>query len=98
MLSKKEQNGYPDQFQLSDESITSDMNLINNEFNYFFINMGRSLSRKIPNQTSTFDSFVIPTAFCSWYQEPVTACEISKLVTLLKTASPGYDNISIVCH
>ena len=76
------------------KSVTSDMKIISNIFNDFFINVGPSLSRKIPNQVSTPESFMKPKALYSLYLEPVSESEIHKLTTSLKSASPGYDNRS----
>ena len=94
VINKKRKNKFQDKFQLNDGSITSDMKIISNKFNDFFINVGPSLSRKIPNQVSTPESFMKSKALYSLYLEPVSESEIHKLITSLKSASPGYDNIS----
>ena len=80
--------------QLNDGSITSDMEIISNTFNDFFINVGPLLSHKIPNQVSTPGSFIKPNTLYSLYLDPVIECEIRKLIMSPKSASPGYDNIS----
>ena len=53
--------------------------------------MGPSLSKKIPPQNSSPDDYIKTKALYSLYLEPVT--EITKLVTSLKSAAPGYDNL-----
>ena len=62
-------------------------------FNDFFINVGPSLSKKIPNQNCSPDQFIKMKAVYSLYLEPVTESEIRELVTSLKSAAPGYDNL-----
>ena len=57
----------------------------------FFINVGPSLSNKITPQNSSPDDYIKIKAVYSLYLEPVT--EITKLVTSLKSAAPGYDNL-----
>ena len=94
VINKKRKNKFQDNFQLNDGSITSDMKIISNKFNDFFINVGPSLSRKIPNQVSTPESFMKSKALYSLYLEPVCESEIDNLITSHKSASPGYDNIS----
>ena len=68
VINKKRKNKFQDKFQLNDGSITSDMKIISNKFNDFFINVGPSLSRKIPNQVSTPESFMKSNALtvCIW--------------------------------
>ena len=57
----------------------------------FFINVGPSLSKKIPPQNSSPDDYIKTKAVYSFYLEPVTESEITKLVTSLKSATPGYE-------
>ena len=59
------------------------MKIISNKFNDFVINVGRSLSREIPNQVSTPEILMKSNALYSLYLEPFSESEIHKLITSL---------------
>ena len=67
------------------------MKIVCEKFNDFFINVGPSLSNKIPNQNCSPDQFIKMKSVYSLYPEPVTESKIRELVTSLKSAAPGYD-------
>ena len=69
------------------------MKIVCEKFNDFFINVGPSLSKKIPNQNCRPDQFIKMKSVYSLYLGPVTESEIRELVTSLKSAAPGYDNL-----
>ena len=60
---------------------------------YFFLNVGQSLSKQIPPENFSPDTYIKTTVVYSLYLEPVTESEITKLVNSLKFAAPGYDNL-----
>ena len=59
----------------------------------FFINVGPSLSKKIPVQNCSPDQYIKKKTIFSLYLEPVTEAEIRRLIMSLKSSAPGYDNI-----
>ena len=93
IINRKKKSKFQEKFKLNDGSYTADMKIICESFNDFFINVGLSLSKKIPNQNCSLDQFIKMKAVYSVYLEPVTESEIRELVTSLKSAAPGYDNL-----
>ena len=69
------------------------MKIICEKFNEFFINVGPSLSKKIPVQNCSPDQYIKKKTIFSLYLEPVTEAEIRRLIMSLKSSAPGYDNI-----
>ena len=59
----------------------------------FFINVGPSLSKKIPMQNCSPDQYIKMKSVYSLYLEPVTESEMRGLINSLKSSAPGYDNI-----
>ena len=49
-INKNQKMKFEEQFKLNDSTITNDKQTISNKFNDFFINVGPTLSRKIPKQ------------------------------------------------
>ena len=93
IINRNKKNKFQEKFKLNDGSYTTDMKIICEKFNDFFINVGPSLSKKIPNRNCSPDQFIKMKAVYSLYLEPVTESEIRELVTSLKSAAPGYDNL-----
>ena len=94
VINKNKRIQYQDEFKLNDGSLTTDMKLVCNKFNDFYINVGPSLSEKIPKQDILPVNFMKYKAIYSLYLEPVTEIEVKKLISSLKLATPGYDMIS----
>ena len=59
----------------------------------FFINVGPSLSKKIPVQNCSPDKYIKKKTIFSLFLEPVTEAEIRRLIMSLESSAPGYDNI-----
>ena len=93
VINRNKKTKFQDKFKFNDGSYTTDMKIICEKFNDFFINVGPSLSKQIPPQNSSPDDYIKTKAVYSLYLEPVTESEITKLVTSLKSAAPGYDNL-----
>ena len=93
VINKNKKSLNQKEFKLGDGSLTSDMKLICNKFNEFFINVGPSLSKKIPTQNTVPSEYIKNKAVYSLYLEPVNECEIKKLISSLKSNTPGYDMI-----
>ena len=93
VINKIEKSQIQKEFRLGDGSLTSDMKLICNKFNEFFVNVGPSLSKKIPTQNTMPIDYIKNRAIYSIYLEPVSEAEIKKLISSLKSNTPGYDMI-----
>ena len=75
-------------------AFTNEKTVICNKCNEFFINIGPTLSKDIKPQTVTPGDFMKSRVIYSLFLEPVTESEVIKLVSSLKSSSPGYDNLS----
>ena len=93
VINRNKKTKFQDKFKFNDGSYTTYMKIICEKFNDFFINVGPSLSKKIPPQNSSPDDYIKTKVIYSLYLEPVTESENTKLVTSLKSAAPGYDNL-----
>ena len=93
VINKNKRIKFQDKFKLNDGSYTTDMKIICEKFNDFFINVGPSLSKKIPMQNCSPDQYIKMKAVYSLYREPVTESEMRGLINSLKSSAPGYDNI-----
>ena len=74
VINKNKKSLNQKEFKLGDGSLTSDMKLICNKFNEFFINVGPSLSKKIPTQNTVPSEYIKNKAVYSLYLEPVNEC------------------------
>ena len=81
-------------FKLNNGSIISDKKAVSEHFNDFFINVGPTLARKIPNVGKLPKDFLGQMVEESLFLEPVTSGEINKLIAGLKNTATGYDDIS----
>ena len=75
----------------------TDKNVIADQFNNFFINIGPNLASKIPKSSKTYKDFLPPTNLNSIYLEPVTEVEIKKITKSLKNGAPGCDDVTAEC-
>ena len=80
-------------FKLQDNTITEDKITISEKFNTFFVNIGPNLAKGMLNQTIPPQSFMGEKISSSIFLEPVTNCEIQKIIMSLKNGAPGYDDI-----
>ena len=74
--------------------MTTDLKLVTEKFNDFFVNVGPTLARKIPEQHRNPKDFMQVRAVFSLYLEPVTETEVTNLINSLKSSAPGFDRIS----
>ena len=94
VINKNKKSLNQKEFKLGDGSLmTSDMKLICNKFNEFFISVRPSLSKKIPTQNTVPTEYITNKAVYSLYLEHVNESEIKKLISSLKSNTPGYDMI-----
>ena len=80
---------------LIDEKEINDPNVITNEFNKYFTNIGENLSRLTPNVDGDFKEFLGPSNNNHMSLTPITDRDIINVVNGLKTSSPGDDCIPI---
>ena len=83
-----------EQFKSNDSTITTDKQTISNKFNDFFINVGPTLSRKIPKQDVLPEHYMKFNSLNSLYLEPLYEQVVFKMISSLKSSTAGYDNIS----
>ena len=81
-------------FKLNDGSTTDNKKIISDKFNDFFINVGPSLAKSIPNVNKTPLYCMNNKILESMYAEPVTLEEITKLLRNLKNSACGWDDLS----
>ena len=81
-------------FKHGNKEISEDASIANH-FNNYFLNLPKSLLRKMPNKK--IDPYMYmphPTAH-SLFLTPTDENEISEIIASLKTSSPGYDGIDM---
>ena len=93
VINRNKKTKFQDKFKFNDGSYTSDMKIICEKINDFFSSMWvhpypKRFHLKIPIRIIIYKKAVY-----SLYVEPVTESAITKLVTSLKSAAPGYDNL-----
>ena len=75
--------------------ITSDKKRICNGFNDFYINVGSNLAQKIPNSINTPKDYIKECNQNSMFVDSVSKEDVVKIVCSLKSASAGWDGISL---
>ena len=76
------------------EKIT-DPNAIANRFNDYFVNIGPSLAKKLPNSKTAFNKYLTNSCKNSFFISPITKYELENEINNLNSKkSPGYDGIS----
>lgn len=87
---------FPDSFKINDENIT-DTGKIANEFNNFFVNIGKDLASKIPPSAAHFTDFLQNDYAKDQFKfNSVSISDIVKVITQLPNkTSYGYDGLSI---
>ena len=80
-------------FKLNDHSVTNEKTVSYNKFNEIVINIEPTLSKDIRPQTVTAGDLMKSRVILSFFIEPVTKPEVTKLVSLLKSSSPEYDTL-----
>ena len=67
VINRNKKTKFQDKFKFNDGSYTTDMKIICEKFNDFFINVGPSWSKKIPPQNSSPDDYIKTKAVYSLY-------------------------------
>lgn len=91
IINKKRQTREQTQFKIGNDLI-SDKGVIASKFNSYFINVGKQLAEKIPNNDTDPLSFVrnVPNSI---FLSSVSKIEVERIILGLKNASPGYDSV-----
>ena len=82
-------------FVISDETITTDKELIVEKFNDYFVNIGPTLAKSIPNVNKTPSEYMTNEIIHSLFLFPVTESEINVILMSLKDSALGYDGIKL---
>ena len=84
----------PNNLRLNKTSIT-DINIIADKFNEFFINIRSNLAAKIPPSNMNFDSY-LPHVCTTFADKSVTEEELKRaFFSLIPNKTPGYDNTNV---
>ena len=78
IIIKNKSSRIQEKFNLDDGSTTTDKSVISEKFDDFFINIGPSLARKIPEQNISPSQFMGDRVTNTIFLEPVTIEEIKK--------------------
>ena len=73
---------------------TVDLKEIVENFNKYFVNVGASLTKKIPHSNKNPTSYITNTIMESIYLYNVTETEVRNIIYNLKFTSPGWDNLN----
>ena len=69
-------------------------NIIADSFNNYFVNVGPTLSKKLPILSSNPTSYITSYVTDSMFAKPTNFHEITNIIMNLKNSSPGWDNIN----
>ena len=92
VINRNKKTEFQENIKVIDGSYTADIKIICEKHNDFFINVGPSLSNRIPVQNCSPDQY-IKKKMIFLYLEPVTEAEIRRRIMSLKFSAPGYDDI-----
>jgi len=93
IINKKRSNRYPDKLEINDE-ITSNEQAMVDKFNQYFVNVGSTLAKKIPENENSPLSYIKHHNLHSIYLYEVTINEVETLIKKLKNSSTaGWDEI-----
>jgi len=95
IINKNDTVPITDSFRNGNEELT-DKYAIVEKFNEYFVNVGPTLANKIPIVPDTCTKYLSGTYKNSFYLDPTSADEITRVVMLMQPkTSAGYDNISV---
>lgn len=93
VINKKQKAGISNKFCIEGH-MTSDPSKIANAFNKFYINIGPSLAKNIPNTNIHTNTFLSHPNSSSMFLTNTDCYEIETIIKNFKMASPGWDDIS----
>ena len=80
-------------FKLKSGEVTTDKYVISKQFNDFFINVGPSLAKSIPQVNILPQNFMGEAVKECLFLDPVSTFEIKEIIVDLKNTANGYDDI-----
>ena len=84
----------PNQMFLDNHKFTSKHNIVN-QFNTYFVNVGKKLQNSISNSTRSYESFISYNSPASFFIRPITNNEIIDISSFIKPGkASGPDEIS----
>lgn len=92
VINRKRNDYHKSKFHING-SVATDPMIIANAFNNFFINVGPSLANTLPHTDVNPLSYLPNTNKHSIFIEPTTTDEVKNIIILLKSSSPGHDEI-----
>ena len=90
VIYKSKNSTLPSKFIINNK-ITTDGKEISDRFNDFYLNIGKNLAKKIPDTDKDPTSYIKQSNMSSFFLKEVTHAEVTKILCLLKKASPGWD-------
>ena len=94
ILNKSENTSpFPNKIIINDKEVTDKKHIVDS-FNNYFVNVGPSLSKKLPVLSSNPTSYVKSYVTDSMFAKPTNLHEITNIIMNLKNSSPGWDNIN----
>ena len=97
IINKNKRRKNQTKFKLNDGTITENKQVISDRFNDFFVNVGPTLAKAIPQVKNNPVSFMGNKIEQSIFLEPVAQNEINQIIIALNDNAPGYDDISACC-
>lgn len=79
---------------LKDGKMVTDSNIIAEEFNNYFVNVGNSLASKISSCNISPLSYINKNVNSSFFIRPVVDSDLYKAVKLIKKDTPGWDDLT----
>ena len=92
VINKSKQTSIQQKFFVNGQ-ITNEKKKIAEHFNNFFVNIGSTLSSKIPNVTTDPISYINCENINSFHLREVSKQEVSNIIKSLKNSGAGYDGI-----
>ena len=84
---------YQSKFKPKSGEVTTDKYVISKQFNDFFINIGPSLAKSIPQVNILPQNFMGEAVKECLFLDPVSTSEIKEIIVDLKNTANGYDDI-----
>ena len=97
VINRNKKTKLQSKFKLSDGTVTTDLKLVTEKFNDFFVNVGPTLALKIPEQDRNPEYFMQSRAVFSLYLEPVTETEVANLVNFSSDNNIPWWNENSIC-
>ena len=94
IINKNRKPVYQSKFKLKSGEVTTDKYVISKQFNDFFINVGPSLAKSIPQVNILPQNFMGEAVKECLFLDPVSTSEVKEIIVDLNNTANGYDDIS----